>query len=81
MKYTYSKNMIKYTGKKLTMLDKLVIDFISYLNSDYVIVSGYIAILLGRSRTTEDVDLFIVPSSKEEFLGFVRMLFVKGLDS
>ena len=29
------------------------------LDIRYVIISGYIAILFGRSRNTEDVDLFI----------------------
>ncbi|MEK6904920.1 MAG: hypothetical protein AABX24_00815, partial [Nanoarchaeota archaeon] len=32
------------------------------------IISGYVAILLGRSRATEDVDLFIKPLEKEKFI-------------
>ncbi len=67
MEYTYGKNKIRYPGKKLTVLDKLVIDFISYINSDYVIVSDYIAILFGMDRHTEDVDIFIKPIALKDF--------------
>ncbi len=47
--------------KVVTELDKLVFDFIGVIekHTDYVIMSGYVAILLGRSRATEDVDVFI----------------------
>lgn len=47
-------------------LDKLVIRFIKIIEkySDYVIISGYVAILLGRSRATDDVDIFIPKISK-----------------
>ncbi len=53
-------------------LDKLVIRFIKILkkHTDYVIVSGYVAILLGRSRTTEDVDIFVKEMEKEKFREF-----------
>ncbi|MDD5192295.1 MAG: hypothetical protein PHH54_01020 [Candidatus Nanoarchaeia archaeon] len=54
------------SNKELNELDKFVIDFCSYLD-EYVIVSGYVSILLGRSRATEDVDLLIPSMSKEEF--------------
>lgn len=42
-------------------LDRLVLDFVKILekHTKYVIVSGYVAILFGRSRATEDVDIFI----------------------
>lgn len=50
-------------------LDKLVFRFIRILEkyTEYVIVSGYVAILFGRSRATEDVDIFIKELNKEEF--------------
>ena len=32
MQYIYNKKEIIYTGKKLTMLDKIVIDFLSYID-------------------------------------------------
>ncbi|MDP7323803.1 MAG: hypothetical protein QF632_03520 [Candidatus Woesearchaeota archaeon] len=50
-------------------LDKFVIKFTKLLTkySKYVIISGYVAILLGRNRSTDDVDILIPPLSKEEF--------------
>ena len=48
--------------KELSSLDQFVIAFTRILNKSgikYVIISGYISILLGRTRATEDIDLFI----------------------
>jgi len=48
--------------KELNALDKFVIDFTSILNKlniKYVIVSGYVSILFGRSRTSEDIDFIV----------------------
>jgi len=39
-------------------------------NIKYVIISGYVAILFGRSRMSEDVDIFIENISFEKFLKF-----------
>ncbi|MFB6209193.1 MAG: hypothetical protein ABEJ56_03570 [Candidatus Nanohaloarchaea archaeon] len=53
-------------GKKLTDLDQKVLDFTEKLESldvKYVVVSGYVAILTGRSRGTEDVDLLLDPAT------------------
>lgn len=47
---------------------------------DYVLVSGYVAILLGRSRTTEDVDLFVEPKSEGQFLLFCKYLTKSGFN-
>jgi len=57
MEYDYDKKEIKI-NRNLNELDSFVIDFISLLD-EYVVVSGYVSILLGRSRATEDVDLLI----------------------
>lgn len=56
--------------KPVNELDKFVLRFIRIIEKyvDYVIISGYVAILLGRSRATEDVDLFIKPLEKEKFI-------------
>ncbi|MEK6807580.1 MAG: hypothetical protein AABX75_00980, partial [Nanoarchaeota archaeon] len=56
-------------NKELTALDQFVIDFIKIIekHTDCVIVSGYVSILFGRSRATEDVDALILPISKEKF--------------
>lgn len=43
-------------------LDELAIDFseiLSRFDIDHVFVAGYVAILAGRSRSTEDIDVFI----------------------
>ncbi len=61
-----------HLDKVLNELDLFVLDFISIVEKyvDYVIISGYVSILLGRSRATEDIDIFIRPFSKEQFLKF-----------
>ena len=58
--------------RELNKLDRFVINFCSLLEkyTKYVIVSGYVSIVLGRSRATEDVDL-LVP--RMEFSNFVEM--------
>jgi hypothetical protein len=55
--------------KPLNDLDKWVLKFIRILqkHTDYVIISGYVSLLFGRSRSTEDIDLFIKPITKEVF--------------
>ena len=58
--------------RELSDLDSFVIDFIKILDKhiNYVIVSGYVTILLGRARVSEDVDV-IIP--KIDFLTFKRL--------
>ncbi|MFH0700955.1 MAG: hypothetical protein V2A62_00795 [Candidatus Woesearchaeota archaeon] len=47
--------------KPLNDLDRLVLRFVNILKKhvDYVIISGYVSLLLGRTRNTEDVDVYI----------------------
>jgi predicted nucleotidyltransferase len=47
--------------KKVSDIDRFVLKVISIIDkyTEYVIVSGYVAIFFGRSRASEDVDLFI----------------------
>jgi hypothetical protein len=62
MEIEFLEGKIVIKNKKLINLDKFVIDFTSILNKndiEYVIVSGYISILFGRNRTSEDVDIII----------------------
>ena len=42
-------------------LDRFVLDFIPLLekHAQYVIISGYVSILFGRNRASEDVDVFV----------------------
>ena len=61
MEINFSKSEIKFE-KGLSSLDKFVIDFTSILNRlniKYVLVSGYVSILFGRNRSSEDIDMFI----------------------
>jgi hypothetical protein len=70
MEFTYLNNVIKLPNKELTILDRLVLDFISRVDIRYVIISGYVAILFGRSRNTEDVDIFIEDKGLVSFTSF-----------
>lgn len=56
--------------KVLNKLDLLILDFVKILrkHSDYVLVSGYVSILFGRSRATEDIDLLVPKMPKKEFI-------------
>ena len=49
------------TDRILSDLDKFTLDFIKVLEKHvkYVLVSGYVSILLGRARASEDVDVII----------------------
>lgn len=43
-------------------LDELLLDVVAIFESldiDYAVVSGYVAVLLGRSRGTEDIDVIV----------------------
>lgn len=64
-----SKNTIKL-DKEINELDKFVFRFVDILKKhmDYVIVSGYVAILLGRDRGTEDIDIIIPKVDKQKLL-------------
>lgn len=66
--------------RELSELDKIVLRFISLLEKHvpYVLVSGYVAILLGRSRTTEDVDLFIERLTFPQFTTLYNDLLAHG---
>ena len=46
-------------NRELSELDKFAIDFTNILkkHTNYVIVGGYVAILLGRARASEDIDV------------------------
>ena len=47
--------------RELSELDKFTLDFVKILKkyANYVVVSGYVSILLGRARVSEDVDVII----------------------
>ena len=55
-----------------TLLDEFVVNFTKILQKHvkYVIVSGYVSILFGRSRATEDIDIIVEKMSKNRFYDF-----------
>ncbi|MBI2103110.1 hypothetical protein HYT55_04675 [Candidatus Woesearchaeota archaeon] len=66
--------------RELSELDQIVLRFVHILEKHvpYVLISGYVSILFGRPRTTEDVDLFIAPMSKEQFQALYDDLLSNG---
>lgn len=61
MKLRFSRNKIEFE-KKLNKLDFFVFDFVKMLDKTkvkYVLVSGYVSILFGRSRLSEDIDVIV----------------------
>jgi hypothetical protein len=75
------ENGILEFDREITDLDSLVFDFVSLLdesNIKYVIISGYVAIAMGRARTTEDIDIFIEKMKIEKFRRFALKLEKKG---
>lgn len=70
MELKFEGNSIEFE-KELNELDKFVIKFTKILNDlniKYVIISGYVAILFGRSRNSEDIDIFIERLDKDKFI-------------
>jgi len=65
MEYNKENKEIKI-DKELNSLDKFTYNFVNLLN-EYVIVSGYVSIITGRSRATEDIDLLVPQMNFEKF--------------
>lgn len=69
MKINYNESEISFE-KELNSLDKFTVEFTAILNSlktKYVIISGYIPILFGRNRSSEDIDIIVEKISFEAF--------------
>jgi hypothetical protein len=63
-------------------LDELAIRFSSILSDldiDHVFISGYVAILAGRSRATEDIDVLLEPIDEEAIAQLASHLRDNGL--
>lgn len=78
MEYDQNKKEL-LLDRELGKLDKFVIEFCKLLG-DYVIVSGYVSILLGRSRATEDIDLLVPEMRKEDFFILWKRVHDKGFE-
>ena len=76
MKFTYTRNTISIKDKVLTDFDEFVFDFLHVLDKycTYVIISGYLPIFFGRSKGTEDVDVFIDHIDEQTFIRFYNEL-------
>ncbi len=71
------KGQIISISKELTVYDDLAISFSKILqkqNINHVFVSGYIAILFGRSRISEDVDVLVEKIQYDGFLPLWKAL-------
>jgi len=79
MDLEFTRKNISLKNKVLSKLDMFVIDFVNILKkyTDYVVVSGYVSILFGRSRGTEDIDIFINKIDMETFIKLNRELIGK----
>ena len=76
MELKYTKVTIHLDDKVIKKLDKFVFDFIDILSKhcNYVIISGYVPILFGRTRGTEYIDIFIEYINKKTFVEFFNKL-------
>ncbi|MBI1974100.1 hypothetical protein HYS54_04775 [Candidatus Micrarchaeota archaeon] len=73
MRIGFSKGSIRFE-KPLSDLDRFVYEFVDILKSAgvrYVIVSGYVSIMFGRPRTTEDIDIL---AERFDFGRFMTLL-------
>ena len=61
---------IKSLKEEFDEFDIFTIEFTELLkkHTSYVIVSGYVSILLGKKRLTEDIDLLVPKMPKEKFV-------------
>lgn len=75
-----SEGTIQIDGKVVTALDRFVASVVEIIerHTRYVIVSGYVAILFGRARGTEDIDLFIDYMDRDTFMLFSEDLLEQG---
>jgi hypothetical protein len=67
-------------NRKLSDLDSFTIGFVNILtkHTSYVIVSGYVAILLGRARASEAIDIIIPKIPYSTFQTFYHDLKKQG---
>ena len=66
--------------REISDLDRFALDFTTILKKhvSYVIVSGYVSILLGRARASEDIDIIIPKIDFSTFQSLVRDLKKNG---
>lgn len=72
MKFTFESNKIHFS-KEINSLDEMAIYFSKRLSAQgikHVFLSGYVAILFGRNRASEDIDVITEPVSFDTFNRF-----------
>lgn len=71
---------ISIKNKVASKLDVYVLDFINVLKkyANYVVVSGYVSILFGRSRGTEDIDILVKKIDIDTFIKLYKELIEKN---
>ncbi|MBI2075876.1 MAG: hypothetical protein HYT72_01340 [Candidatus Aenigmarchaeota archaeon] len=82
MEFEFSDGRIRFS-KELSDLDEFVIDLIKIIDQSgikYSVISGYLAILFGRPRVTEDVDVFIEDIDYPRFKKFFDTLIERGYE-
>jgi hypothetical protein len=81
MKYDRKNRRIELK-KTLNVLDKFTLGFVGILEEymEYVLVSGYVSIVLGRSRASEDIDLLVKVNDKQKFLELFEKLIDEGYE-
>jgi len=82
MKILRTKDGWAMSGKVVNALDKFVLDCVRVVSrfTNYVLVSGYVSILVGRSRVTEDVDMLIGPLGLAAFKKFHKAAIKAGFE-
>lgn len=76
----FESNNILRLGRELSDLDLFAIGFMDILKkyTSYAVVSGYVSILLGRSRVSEDIDVIVPKLSIEKFRNLLENLNKSG---
>lgn len=79
MEYNAERREI-ITDREIGELDRFATEFLQILEKyvDYVVISGYVSILLGRTRATEDIDVFIKPIDKKILSNLYKELKERG---
>jgi hypothetical protein len=67
-------------SKEINDIDRFVLKAVPIIAkyTEYVIVSGYVAIFFGRSRASEDVNAFIKEMPLEQFRALYNDLVAQG---
>lgn len=76
MKFLKGGRVIE-VGRELSDLDRFALGFIDILERHgikYVVVSGYVSILLGRARASEDIDVIVPRMEFGEIRPFLESL-------